>query len=80
MPGKVKKPNIHTKTKKSVEELREYEKQKKKKQREKIRADPGLHKIFLETQKKNYYCRKEKSLIKSISELKKKEQTAERKK
>lgn len=65
-----------TATKKSAEEKKNYEREKKRKQRAKIYKDPILHSKFLETTKKYYQNYKRKT----ISNMTKKDQKAQRKK
>lgn len=64
------------KTGKTVEEKRAYEREKKRKQREKIYADPSLHLKFLESQK--IYDQKKKR--ESIATMNSKEQKKQRQK
>lgn len=60
------------------ERKREYEREKKRKQRAKIYADPDLHAEFLEKKKKSNEAYKEKR--KKISQMKKKDQVNQREK
>lgn len=64
MPKILGKKN-HT-AKKSAEQRKLYEREKKRRQREKIYADPALHEKFLQSQSKNNKNRKKRGLMKRI--------------